>query len=37
VGQKITASCYGFITLKSGKWIRENSGGNFLCGSVVKV
>lgn len=37
VGQKITASCYGFITLQNGKWIRENSGGNFLCGSVVKV
>ena len=37
VGQKITASCYGFITLQNGKWVRENSGGNFLCGSVVKV
>ncbi|HLY34049.1 MAG TPA: ABC transporter substrate-binding protein [Jatrophihabitantaceae bacterium] len=37
VGAKITASCYGFITLQNGKWIRENSGGNYLCGSVVKV
>jgi ABC-type branched-subunit amino acid transport system substrate-binding protein len=37
VGQKITASCYGFITLKNGVWVRENSGGNFLCDSVVKV
>jgi ABC-type branched-subunit amino acid transport system substrate-binding protein len=37
VGAKITASCYGFITLQNGKWVRENTGGNFLCGSVVKV
>jgi hypothetical protein len=37
VGAKITGSCYGFITLQNGKWVRENTGGNFLCGSVVKV
>jgi ABC-type branched-subunit amino acid transport system substrate-binding protein len=37
VGKKVTASCYGFITLQNGKWVRENSGGNFLCGSVTKV
>jgi ABC-type branched-subunit amino acid transport system substrate-binding protein len=37
VGQKVTASCYGFITLKGTTWVRENSGGNYICGSVVKV
>jgi ABC-type branched-subunit amino acid transport system substrate-binding protein len=37
VGRKVTGSCYGFITLQNGKWVRENSGGDFLCAPVVKV
>jgi ABC-type branched-subunit amino acid transport system substrate-binding protein len=36
VGRRVTGSCYGFITLKSGKWVREGPA-PFTCGSIVKV
>lgn len=36
VGRKVTGSCYGFITLKGGQWVREGPQ-PFSCGSDVKV
>jgi ABC-type branched-subunit amino acid transport system substrate-binding protein len=36
VGQRVTGSCYGFITLHGGKWVREGPA-PFSCGTVVKV
>jgi ABC-type branched-subunit amino acid transport system substrate-binding protein len=36
VGKRLTGSCYGFITLKGGQWVREGPA-PFSCGSTVKV
>ena len=36
VGARVTGSCYGFITLKGGVWVREGPR-PFSCGSTVKV
>ncbi|MDT4934526.1 MAG: hypothetical protein QOK11_2418, partial [Pseudonocardiales bacterium] len=36
VGRKVTGSCYGFITLRGGQWVREGPQ-PFSCGSDVKV
>jgi hypothetical protein len=36
VAKKVTGSCYGFITLKGGKWVREGPA-PFSCGTVTKV
>jgi ABC-type branched-subunit amino acid transport system substrate-binding protein len=36
VGQRITGSCYGFIALHNGQWVREGPQ-PFSCGTVLKV
>ena len=36
VARKVTGSCYGFIVLKGGKWVREGPR-PFSCGSTTKV
>ena len=36
VGKRLTGSCYGFIVLRGGKWVREGPA-PFSCGTLVKV
>jgi ABC-type branched-subunit amino acid transport system substrate-binding protein len=36
VGRKVTAGCYGFISLRGGKWVREGPR-PYSCGSDIKV
>jgi ABC-type branched-subunit amino acid transport system substrate-binding protein len=36
VARKVTGSCYGFIALKGGKWVREGPA-PFSCGTSIKV
>jgi ABC-type branched-subunit amino acid transport system substrate-binding protein len=38
VGKKVTGSCYGFIVLQGGKWVRDkNAPQDFYCGTTVNV
>jgi ABC-type branched-subunit amino acid transport system substrate-binding protein len=36
VGKKVTGGCYGFISLRGGRWVREGPR-PFSCGSTIKV